>query len=151
MASPGLSNNPIGSNILQPDGTVKTIIKPNPFQIAKEDDISEKRLTSKVQQTDIYIQEKTGVEAFPEEWPEKLNKQPPPLAFDMLGVDENGNAEKKKTLLLERKAGGRWSDPFTVAWRGSLEAEGGGTRWKSARSWVKEQNGRLKNPDVEEI
>ena len=38
---------------------------------------------------------------------------------------------------------GRWSDPFTLAWRGSGEADGGGTRWKTAKSWVESQNGRL--------
>lgn len=67
----------------------------------------------------------------------------------MVAKDENGNAEKKKTLLLEHNPGGRWSDPFTVARRGSGEASEGGTRWKSALSWVKDQRGRLNAGDKE--
>lgn len=148
LSSPALSNNPITRNILQSDGSIKTIIRPSPPPNSKESDIGEKRLTSKVQQTDIYIEENLGGEAFPIEYPKKLDN--PPLAFDMLKVDENGKAEKQKTLLLEPKPGGRWSDPFTVAWRGSLEADGDGTRWKNARSWVKEQHGRLENPDLKD-
>lgn len=89
-------------------------------------------------------------EILPGPWPESLNQKPPPLAFDMLGRDEQGKAEKKKTLLLEHKPGGRWSDPFTVGWRGSGEASEGGTRWKSAISWVKDQTGRLDDPGKKE-
>lgn len=51
---------------------------------------------------------------------------------------------------IEHKPAGRWSDPFTLAWRGSGEAEGGGTRWKSAPSWVESQNGRLDPTLIEE-
>lgn len=66
----------------------------------------------------------------------------------MVAKDENGKSEKK-TLLLEHKPGGRWSDPFTVAQRASGEAIESGTRWKSALSWVKDQSGRLNAGDKE--
>jgi hypothetical protein len=65
----------------------------------------------------------------------------------MVGKDEQGIAEKKKTLLLEHKPGGRWSDPFTEAWRGSGEVREGVTRWRSALIWVRDQNGRLEGSE----
>lgn len=151
IAPSGLSSNPVTRTIMQADGSVKTIIKPLPSISlkAKEVIISARKPVPKVQTTDLFIEEKPA-EILPGEWPDMLNKDLPPLAFDMVGRGEDGKAEKTKTLLLEHKPGGRWSDPFTVAWRGSGEADEGGTRWKSALSWVKDQNGRLDGPDSKE-
>jgi len=150
--SPGLRNNPVNGMVIQKSGYVKTIIKPMPFQNAKEVIISPKKQTPNAQQTDIYIQEKAG-EIFPGEWPETLYKKPLPLVFDLLGRDEGGKAEKKKTLLLDHKPGERWSDPFnlTVPWRGSGEVSEGGTSWKSALSCVKDKNGRLDIPEKSKV
>jgi hypothetical protein len=145
--SPGLSNNPVTAQIVRADGSTKTIIKSLAFQHAKQVTVKARKQTPKVQQIDLYIEEKAG-EIFPGEWPEALNKKPPPLAFGMLGVDGDGKAEKRKSLLLEHKPGGRWSDPFTVAWRGSGEADEGGTRWKNPRSWAMDQNARLNDSEL---
>lgn len=148
IPSSGLSSNPVTGTFVQADGSVKTVIKPLPSIVkAKEVTISPRKNLPKIQTTDLIVEEKAG-EIYPAEWPDKLNKEPPPLAFDMVGRGEDGKAEKTKTLLLEHKPGGRWSDPFTVAWRGSGEADDGGNRWKSALSWVKDQNGRLEDPDT---
>ena len=114
---------------------------------AKEITISSKKSTPKVQPTDLYVKGEAG-EPFPSDFPIKLSQSPAPLTFGMVAKDENGKSEKK-TLLLEHKPGGRWSDPFTVARRASGEAIESGTRWKSALSWVKDQSGRLNAGDKE--
>lgn len=107
---------------------------------------SQKR-TSVVQTTDVYISEKEDGDARTK----SLTRKPLPSAqkFDIMGLGKDGKAEKKKSMLVEHEhsPAGRWSDPFTTGWRGSIEAEEG-TRYKGTKSWAQAQNKRLDDLEI---
>jgi len=133
---------------MQADGSVKTIIQLQPHRVTLVDVNKNKNPKSpgpRVITTDPYMGEQQRKSILLGEWHSTLEapKRAVPLKFDMMERSERRSSVKKASVILEHNPVGRWSDPFTIAWRGGWEADEGGTRWKNTLIWMKEQRGRL--------
>lgn len=152
-------------NIIISDGSVQTIIMPMPAipqhaysgraqQVLIRASSSSRRQSTRIQTTDIFLPARPSGSPENRSYLETDSTTELYVAtseFRDAVADSVQSKEKRSTFgkvqyeeeHRDHKPAGRWSDPFTLAWRGSQEAEAS-TRWKSAQSGTESQNGRLR-------